>query len=297
VAGLEADGTVDEQLSAAVFRGGVAVAIVATVLSLGMTFPLAQLLAPLRRLRLVVTVLALNTVALPAAAWGLATAFPISDAYVAGIALAAIGSAGAAGLKAAQLSRRADLPLAVGLVVVLQLANLLAVPLWAAVVVSGASLRRLTILQSLVALVLLPLVVGAVVRARSAHLAGRLRPGLLGVGNLALVIALAAGIAGNWDVLLSVLGSWVLPTAVAIAGTGLGLGLLIGGGDRPTRVTTSLVSGTRFSALGLIIVGTQFPGQAEYLASAITFSLVDFVVMIGVAVAIRPDLPWRRTSA
>lgn len=286
-----------DQLSGAVFRGGLAVAIVATVLSLGMTFSLAQLLAPLRRVRLVGTVLILNTIVLPAAAWGLATAVPISDAYVAGIALAAIGSAGAAGLKAAQLSQRADLPLAVGLVVVLQLANLVAVPLWAAVVVTGASLSRLTILQSLAALVLLPLVVGAAVRARSAHLADRLRPMLLRVGNLALVIALAAGIAGNWAVLLSVLGSWVLPAALAIAGTGLGLGLLVGGSDGPTRVTTSLVSGTRFSALGLIIVGTQFPGQAEFLASAITFSLVDFVVMIGVAITIRPDLPWRRTSA
>ena len=49
--------------------------------------------------------------------------------------------------------------------------------------------------------------------------------------------------------------------------------------------------------IGLIIVGTQFPGQSEYLASAITFSLVDFVVMIVVAVTIRPNLPWRRASA
>jgi predicted Na+-dependent transporter len=118
-AGLEADVTVGEQLSAAVFRGGVAVAIVATVLSLGMTFSVSQLLAPLRRVRLVVAVLILNAVVLPAAAWAMATMVPIGGGYVDGIALAAIGSAGAAGLKAAQLSQRADLPLAVGLVVVL----------------------------------------------------------------------------------------------------------------------------------------------------------------------------------
>jgi bile acid:Na+ symporter, BASS family len=288
---------VGEQLSAAVFRGGLAVAVVATVLSLGMTFSLAQLLAPLRRVRLVGTVLVLNTVVLPAVAWGWATAVPISDDYVAGIALAAIGSAGAAGLKAAQLSQRADLPLAVALVVVLQLVNLVAVPLWAAVVVTGASLSRLTILQSLAALVLLPLVAGAALRFRSGHLADRLRAMLLRVGNVALVIALAAGIAGNWDVLLSVLGSWVLPAALATAGTGLMLGLLAGGRDGPTRITTGLVSGTRFSALGLSIVAMQFAGRPEYLASAITFSLIDFVVMIGVAVTIRPDQLRRRQSA
>ena len=123
--------SVSGQLSATIFRVGIAVAIVATVLSLGMTFSVAQLVAPLRRVRLVVAMVGLNTIVVPAAAWGIVNVVPIGAGYVSGIALAAIGSAGAAGLKAAELSRRADLPLAVAVVVVLQLANLIAVPLWA----------------------------------------------------------------------------------------------------------------------------------------------------------------------
>ena len=50
-----------------------------------------------------------------------------------------------------------------------------------------------------------------------------------------------------------------------ITGIGLGLGLLVGSTDVPTRVTTSLISGTRFSALALVIVGTTHgagPGRA-----------------------------------
>ncbi len=278
---------VNVQLLTEVFRGGVTVAVVATVLSLGMTFPVALLVAPLRRVRLAVGMLGLNTIVLPAAAWGTATAFPINDGYATGIALVAIGSAGAAGLKAAQLSGRADLPLAVWLVVMLQLANLVAVPLWAAVV-TDASLGRLQILRSLLLLVLLPLGLGVAVRSGFAEPAARLRPVLVRVGNVALAVALAAGLVANRDVLLSVLGSWVLPTAAAITALGLGLGLLVGGADGPTRVTTSLISGTRFSALGLIIVGSEFPDRPEYLAAAITFSLVDIVVMFGAAITIRP---------
>ena len=283
-------------MSAALFSGGVAVAIVATVLSLGMAFPVAVLLAPLRRVRLVAVVLALNTVVVPAAAWAVARTVPMTDGYVAGIALAAIGSGGAAGLKAAQLSRRADLPLAVGLVVVLQVANLVAVPLWAAVVVTGAALNRLTILQSMLALVLLPLIVGGIVRARSAALAARVRPVLLRVGNIALGGALVGGVAANRDVLLSVLDSAVLPVALAITGLALGLGSLAGIADRPTRITTSLITGTRFSALGLIIASTQFAGRPEYLGAAITFSLLDLVAMIVVAVAVRARPSWHRSA-
>lgn len=281
-----------DQLLAALFRGGVTVAIVATVLSLGMTFETARLVAPLRRVRLICVMVGLNTVVVPATAWGIAEAAPIEAAYVGGTALAAIGSAGAAGLKAAQLSRRADLPLAVALVVVLQLANLVAVPLWADAV-AGSSLSRLTILTSLLTIVLCPLVLGVLVRARAGRLADRLRQPLLQVGNVALVVGVAAGIAANGSVLVSVLDSWVLPTALVIAGVGLGSGLLVGGADGPTRITTGLVTGTRFSALGLIIVGTEFADRPEYVASAITFSLIDFAVMLTVAVGAGHRLPQR----
>ena len=56
---------------------------------------------------------------------------PMNSKYVPGLVLATIGAGSAASLKAAQLARRADLPLAVSVVVVLHLVNIVAVPLWA----------------------------------------------------------------------------------------------------------------------------------------------------------------------
>lgn len=97
---------------------------------------------------------------------GIATALPIDDAAVTGLTLAAIGAASAAGLKATQLARRADLALAVSLIVVLQVANLVAMPLWAGQVVSGASVSAGSILGNLLLLVLIPLAIGLVVRVR-----------------------------------------------------------------------------------------------------------------------------------
>jgi predicted Na+-dependent transporter len=48
-------------------------------------------------------------------------------------------------------------------------------------------------------LVLLPLVVGLFIRARYADHAKAWQPELVKVANLALVVALATGIAGNWS--------------------------------------------------------------------------------------------------
>jgi predicted Na+-dependent transporter len=124
-------------LFTALFNAAIAVAIIATVCSLGMAFTVAEVVAPLRRWAFVTVMVGVNCALIPAVAWSVFKAFGLNDAYVAGATLAAIGAAGSSGLKAAQFAKRADLALAVSLVVVLQLANLVAVPLWAGAVVSA----------------------------------------------------------------------------------------------------------------------------------------------------------------
>src|SRR3954447_7324703 len=199
-----------DQLLTHLFNAGVAVSIMSTVLALGMSYSVAELLAPLRRVWLVVGMIVVNAVLVPAAAWGIGKALPIDDAGVTGMTLAVLGAASAAGLKATQLARRADLALALSLVVVLQLANLVAVPLWAGQVVSGASISASSILGNLLLLVFIPLALGLLVRARYAARPAPWQVDLAKVSNLALGLALIAGIAVNWQAIVSLFG-WVLP--------------------------------------------------------------------------------------
>jgi predicted Na+-dependent transporter len=275
-----------DQLLIALFNAGIAISIGATVLSLGMTFTVGQLVAPLRRVGLVIAVVTLNAVVIPAVAWGLAKASPMDSKYVAGLVLATLGAGSAAALKAAQLAKRADLPLAVSLVVVLQLANIIAVPVWAGQVVSGASISAWDIVKSLLALVLLPLVVGLLIRARYSDHATAWQPELVKVANLALVIALATGITANWSTIKSMFGSWVIVTAIVLIIVAGALGLPLGGKSGEVRTTTGLVSTLRFGSLGLIIIGSQLGGNPTYLGPALTFALVDFVLPLALAVEI-----------
>jgi len=278
------------QLLTALFNAGIAISVGATVLSLAMTFTVGQLVAPLHRVVLVIAMVVLNALVIPAAAWGIAEVFPMGSKYVPGLVLATLGAGSAASLKAAQLAKRADLPLAVSVVVVLQLVNIVAVPVWAGQVVSGASISAWDIVKSLLALVLLPLVAGLFIRARYADHAKAWQPELVKVANLALVVALATGIAGNWSTIKSMFGSWVIVTAIVVvivAGIlGALLGLLLAGRSAQIRTTTGLVSVFRFASLGLIIIGAQLHGNPVYLGPAITFALVDFILPLALAVEI-----------
>ena len=226
-----------DQAIAALFNAGIAISVGATVMSLGMTFTVRQLLAPLHRVGLVIVMVIVNAVVIPGAAWGIAELSPMDDKYVPGLVLATIGAGGAASLKAAQVARRADLPLAVSVVVVLQLVNIVAVPLWAGQVVTGASIGAWDIVQSLLALVLLPLVVGLFARHRYTEHADDWQANLVKIANLALVVALATGIAGNWSTIKTMFGSWVIVIALVIVVAAGGLGALSGliGGGREHR--------------------------------------------------------------
>jgi ACR3 family arsenite transporter len=279
-----------QHLLAALFSAGIAISVGATVLSLGMTFTVSQLVAPLHRAGLVIVMVVLNAGVIPAAAWGIAEVFPMSSKYVPGLVLATLGAGSAASLKAAQLARRVDLPLAVSVVVVLQLVNIVAVPLWAGQVVTGASISAWDIVKSLLLLVLLPLVVGLLARARYTEHAKAWQPELVKVANVALVVALVTGIAANWSTIVSMFGSWVIVTAIVIvivAGVlGLLPGLLLGRRNAAVRTTTGLVSVFRFASLGLIIIGAQLHADPVYLGPALTFALVDFVLPLALAVEI-----------
>jgi BASS family bile acid:Na+ symporter len=279
-----------QQLLAALFNAGIAISIGATVLSLGMTYTVGQLVAPLHRVVLVIAMVVLNAGVIPAVAWGIAEITPMNSKYVPGLVLATLGAGSAASLKAAQLAKRADLPLAVSVVVVLQLVNIIAVPLWAGQVVTGASISAWDIVKSLLLLVLLPLLVGLVIRARYADHAKDWQAELVKVANLALVVALATGISANWSTIVSMFGSWVIVTAIIIiilAGAlGLLPGLLLGGKSAETRTTTGMVSVFRFASLGLIIIGAQLHGNPVYLGPALTFALVDFILPLVLAVEI-----------
>jgi BASS family bile acid:Na+ symporter len=275
-----------DQLLTALFNAGIVISVGATVLSLGMTFTVAQLLAPLRRTGLVVAMVALNAVVIPAIAWGVAKGLPINEAYVDGLVLATLGAGSAAGIKAAQLAKNADLALAVSVVVVLQLVNIVSVPIWAGQVVSGASLSAWDILKSLLLLVLIPLIIGLVAKARYPDHAAEWTGGLVKIANLALVVAIAAGISVNWQTIVDLLGSWVLVASLVIIAIALTLGLLLGVKDTQIRTTTGLVSGMRFGSLGLVIIGTQLGGNPDYLGPALVFALLDVLLPIVLAIEI-----------
>src|SRR4051794_30521154 len=275
-----------DDLFNALFNAGLVVMLITLIASLGMSFDLSTLLAPLRRIWLLLGAVVVNIVLGPLVAIGVCHLLPMSDETRVGVEIVTIAAAGPAGLKACQLAKGADMAMAVSFVVALLVIDMVAAPLWAEAIISGASVKPLSIFGDLLLLVLIPLVVGMVIRGRYAEHASVWKGDLEKISNIALYIALAAGLAVNWDSVVSSVGSWVIVGSVLIILVYVVLGWLVGFRDRQTAITVSMVSSMRFTPIGLVVIASVLDGQSAYLTPALIFALVDTVIPFAIAAEI-----------
>lgn len=270
-----------QQLFNDLFNASLVVMLIALVLSLGMSYTVAQIVAPLRRVWVILAAVVINCLLVPAVAWGVCILFPLNSAATTGIVLAIIAAGGPAGLMAAKLTRRADMALAISLTIVLQLANIVAAPLWAKAVVSGATVSPGVIIKDMCFLVLIPLAVGIVLRARYKDETASWKAECERISNIALVLLFAFGLAANWRLAVDQLGSWAIIVSIILTLVPAALGALIGLKDVPTALTGAMVTGMRFVPIGLIVISTQLHNNPAYLAPALIYGLVYTFVMLG----------------
>jgi len=265
----------------------VVVALWSAGLELGIRHTAGDVLAPLRRRGLLVRVAAVEVVIFPLLVWALVHLFAVPGGYATGLLLVGVASAGPLGLKAAQLAD-ADATTAFALIVVLELANIAAIPFWAALLLpAGTSLELGQMVGTLLALVLLPIGLGLAVKRYRLVLSARLPSRLGAVATVATLVAVGAVVARDGDVVWRALRERVPAVAVIAVVAALVLGWLAGGPARQTRWAAALVTGIRANAVALAIAATSFPDSAEVRAGVVAFGLVSITVPLVVAAIVK----------
>src|SRR5215468_1572439 len=145
--------------------------VVSSMLGVGLSLTVNQILAPLRNLRVVSLALLGNFVLMPLGAFVIARFLRLDEPL--GVALLLLGTAaGAPFLPLLARISKGNLAYAVGLMVLLMVETVAYMPLVLPLLLEGVSVDPLKIARSLVVLMLAPLAIGLLVKAR---LSGRSR--------------------------------------------------------------------------------------------------------------------------
>jgi BASS family bile acid:Na+ symporter len=218
--------------------------VVSSMLAMGLSLTIPQILAPLRNARLVALALAANFILVPAVAYLLSRVIPMAQPLQIGLLLLGTAAGGPFLPKLAQIAK-ANIAFAVGLMTLLMVVTVAYLPLVLPLLLPGVKVNAGQIALTLALEMLLPLAVGLFVKARYADMAAQYQPTMAQVANISLVLLLVLVLGLNIDKVLHLIGSGALLAVLLLAVVGAGSGYLLGGPGQGTRRVLALGTGQR----------------------------------------------------
>src|SRR5512137_2838874 len=188
------------------FTPVVLVYLVATMLASGLSLTPAQIFGPFRNVRLTLSAAVGNYVLVPVIAVLIARLFGLDEPLRYGLVLLAM-TAGAESIPLLTMNAKANVGLAVGLLVTSLLIGVFYVPFMMSVFLKEVHVDRIHLLVKLGLTVALPIVIGLVVKARNDKAAQRLAKYAHKTANLFMALTVVLIFVLNYDKFLALIGT------------------------------------------------------------------------------------------
>jgi BASS family bile acid:Na+ symporter len=265
--------------------------VVATTLSAGMSQPLGEVVARLRKPLPVILALLVNFAFAPLLAIVLTSIVPLQPAHATGILL--LGTAAGAPFlpKLAELSL-GSIAYSVALMVLLMGGSIIVMPLALPLVVPGLNANPWPIAKPLLVAMVVPLAVGFALSHLNAPWLPRLRSIVRMISSVAMILLVTLMIVLNFKTLLGTLGSFAIGTYLLYLFIIVGVSYLIGTVDASTRTVFALGAAGRNVPACLVVAGTSLGDPAVTVMLIVAFVL-NLLVLPGLARAMRPKAPAR----
>ncbi len=253
--------------------------VVASMLAMGLSLTLPQIMAPLRDVRLVALALLVNFVAVPAVAWGIQAVMDLDQDIYTGLLLMAT-AAGAPFLPKLAQAAKGDAGFSVGMMVLLMVVTVPYIPLVLPLFLPDVSINPWDIAKSLIFLMLVPLAAGLVMKTRWVSTADGLQPHMAKASSVAILLLLVGGIVMQWESIVSLIGTGGLIAIVVFLLVSLGLGLLVGGGDPSIRSVMGLGTAQRNLSAAMVVAVQNFSDEPDVLITVVVAGLVGLVLLL-----------------
>jgi BASS family bile acid:Na+ symporter len=260
------------QLSVLVF-------VITSMLAMGLSLTVAQIVAPLKNARLVVLALVANFVLVPILAYLILAIFSLEQGLETGLILVAT-AAGAPFLpKLAQVAK-GNIPFSVGLMVLLMLVTIVYMPLVLPLLLGDVDVNPLDIARSLIVLMLVPLAIGLFIKARYESVADSLGPYMSQTSTVAIVLLMVSALVLNYSYMIDLIGTGGILAAVIFIVVALVLGYFAGGSAPGTRSVLGLGTAQRNLSAALVVAAQNFADDPDVLVMIMVVAIIGLVLLM-----------------
>jgi len=231
--------------------------VVSTMLAVGMLLSVRDISTSLHDRRWLMRALLANFLVLPALAFGVARLLDLDPMMTAGLLILATAPGGPVLVKLVALAR-GEPALAVGLLVTVLVLSVFTQPLVLPWLLEGVHVSARSIALTMLFTVLLPLIIGLVLRARLPYWATMLHKSVQGISTLCMLLICIVLPALHWQELLDISGSSAFPAAFLFLLLACLAGWLLGGPHPGPRRILSINCTQPNLAAALVIASQNF---------------------------------------
>ena len=264
--------TVIAQISALTF-------ILTSMLAMGLSLTIKQIVDPLRNVRVVLLALLTNFVLVPALAYLITLLISLDDGLATGLIIVG-AAAGAPFLPKLVQVAKGNAAFSVGLMTLLMVVTVIYLPIMLPILLPGASVSPWDIATSLIATMLLPLGIGLFIKARYEEVARSLQPHMSQISSLAIVLMLVTILMLQFSTILGTIGTGGMLAALLFLVGALVIGLLLGGGQARMRSVMGLGTAQRNLAAAMLVAAQNFPDDPNVLVMVMLIGILGLILLM-----------------
>lgn len=258
----------------------VLVFVIGSMASMGLSLKMAQIIAPLKNIKLVVLALVANFILVPIVAVLITMVIPLDEPIRIGLILLAT-AAGAPFLPKLAEVAKGSTAYSVGLMVLLMVVTIIYLPIVLPLLLGGVEVSPWDIAQSLIVMMLIPLAIGLFINARYEEAAAKIQPTFGMASNIALLVLTVAGLVLNFKEMIGLVGSLGILAGIIFIVVSLIIGYFMGGSDGGTRSVMGLGTAQRNISAALVVAGQNF--DIDVVTYLMVIAVIGLVVLMPAA--------------
>jgi predicted Na+-dependent transporter len=248
--------------------------VVTSMLAMSLSLSTQQMTQPLKNIRLVILALLANFVLVPLLAFAIIKIIPMDQSLQIGVILLGT-AAGAPFIPKLVQGAKGNVAYAVGLMFLIMVVTIFFLPIILPVLLPSVEINPWDIAKSLIVTMLIPLVIGMLIKSHSPDVADHWAPVMQKISSLSILILLVVGLGLNISNIIGFIGTRGIGAMIILILGALLIGLLFGGRDSGVRNAMGLSTANRNGAAALLIATQNFSGT-----NTLPFVLVGTVLML-----------------
>jgi predicted Na+-dependent transporter len=276
------------QFFAAIAQLAGLVFVVTSMVGMGLSLTVAQIMAPLRNARLMLLALLANFVLVPLVVYLITLFIPLAEPLRIGLILLAT-AAGAPFLPKLVQVAQGNIGFGVGLMVLLMVVTVIYMPFVLPLLLPGVQVDPWAIAQSLIVLMLVPLGIALLIRAHTPDTAANFQPVMTKTSSVAILILMVVGLGLNVSNILGLIGTGGILGLLLFIAASFGIGWILGGRDPGIGAVMGLGTAQRNISAALVVAAQNFTDPG-----VLTMLLVGAILMLLILMPLARRLGARR---